>query len=100
AAPPSVSSFPTRRSSDLDAVVDGLAGQHLRQADGGQEAGHVAGVEPAAGGHRRLAAQGGPIAEQLLVGANGGFRTGEGRHVMSQDRKSTRLNSSHVAISY
>src|SRR5256885_2489119 len=37
---------------------------------------------------------------RLLPGANGQSSRGGGRRRLSQDRKSTRLNSSHLVISY
>src|SRR5437870_11493853 len=68
-------SFPTRRSSDLD--VD--RGERLRQAEA------VPGAEPPCGRGPRT------CRDHQGVGVLG---CGE------RDRKSTRLNSSHVAISY
>src|SRR5690625_4209856 len=75
-------SFPTRRSSDLVGAAAGarlaagaLRGNHRRCADRRLFSGRVAVVAAA-----RLARCG------ITVGA--------------EDRKSTRLNSSHVAISY
>src|SRR5690625_6699481 len=64
-------SFPTRRSSDL----------LLQQPAGGPTDGLGEPVER--GGHHRR-----------------GRLTGDIANVRDQDRKSTRLNSSHVAISY
>src|SRR5690606_39912506 len=77
-------SSPTRRSSDLRAAAAGPAGAGLRQAD----ARGVSRAAPMDGGvdGRRLAA----IRRALLRHYD--------RH--RRDRKSTRLNSSHVKISY
>src|SRR5690606_41861029 len=72
-------SFPTRRSSDL-LVRSRPGGGRARAADGGQGSGHR-GVRP---GRAHAADRGGDR------GADQG----------NQDRKSTRLNSSHVKISY
>src|SRR5690625_7037316 len=71
ADPPDLPSFPTRRSSDLGR----FAGQHpvpVLLGDGG------------------LVGPGGDLGEQPQVLVPHG----------AEDRKSTRLNSSHVAISY
>src|SRR5690606_41045341 len=82
-------SFPTRRSSDLG----GAAGGRGRRLAAGS---------PARGGHRRprtavpASGRGGPpdmivyVARRLVYGAL----------ILLGDRKSTRLNSSHVKISY
>src|SRR5437870_6065754 len=70
-----VHSFPTRRSSDLDGVMQVLpiAAQRGAETCALQVTGDVAFAD-------RVAGAGDPISER--------------------DRKSTRLNSSHVAISY
>src|SRR5439155_24326709 len=90
--PPRSTLFPTRRSSDLPGALQPAADQCRDgcrgQADGGEgghdEAGLSGDQAARAGGQRR-----------------GGVRDGdflpEGERT---DRKSTRLNSSHVAISY
>src|SRR5699024_12642984 len=71
--PPAPPSFPTRRSSDLR--------HHRRDRPPGQ---------PPRAQRGRAAAE--PVPHRLLPhGA---------RHPRAQDRKSTRLNSSHVSISY
>src|SRR5207253_9964462 len=81
-------SFPTRRSSDLQLRVRAAAVQpreRLRQVARSRAQEPL--PQPAAAERRRPGedlAQDGPQAE----------------HVAGRDRKSTRLNSSHVAISY
>src|SRR5207302_9212087 len=71
-------SFPTRRSSDL-------AEADLRQDE-----------IPSGRGSRRVG-----LAGHGLYGAGRQTREGERRHPRhTEDRKSTRLNSSHVKISY
>src|SRR5437773_8833302 len=71
AAHPALHSFPTRRSSDLAAAV--LRREHREYS------------------HRR----GGPAERHVEVAA------GPDRHCHpGKDRKSTRLNSSHITISY
>src|SRR5690606_41129543 len=84
-------SFPTRRSSDLGVVVAGDEQQRAvvvacgGQRGGGQGGGGGRGAPPGAG----LAA-----ARQRDGEVQRGWRHRKG------DRKSTRLNSSHVKISY
>src|SRR5699024_11796210 len=86
-------SFPTRRSSDLH-VLD-AAGDLVVAVRGA--AGDVAGVQPAllvddgGGGLGHLV-----VALHDVVAAGAELAVG----VVGQDRKSTRLNSSHVSISY
>src|SRR5438874_10474441 len=83
--PPYLHSFPTRRSSDLAsaALVPGArAPDRLRATAGGRE--RATGREP--GGKQRC--------------HPAGARQGGGPSQDRQDRKSTRLNSSHVEISY
>src|SRR5699024_12663156 len=70
---PPLHSFPTRRSSDLPLRRRGAAG--------------AAGT--GAGAHAPYAHPG-----------RAPLRRGRGGHDAAQDRKSTRLNSSHVSISY
>src|SRR5699024_11952944 len=87
-------SSPTRRSSDLAAhhlhpelsslVVVDLVAQRLERAD------HHAGVVPLPQPQCGAAATGADLFEEHLVQ----------RQVDDRDRKSTRLNSSHVSISY
>src|SRR5690606_39783638 len=87
--PPGLQSFPTRRSSDLVAarrVVDGdqvrlLLGEHVGEAARGL---FDVGVD------ERV--------RRPVVG--GGAAGGEAGVAVAEDRKSTRLNSSHVKISY
>src|SRR5699024_12596964 len=81
-------SFPTRRSSDLPEVV----------ALGDVVGEHHAGVLTDAGEHRQqhVALEG-----LGLVDDHEGVVEGAAAYVgQRQDRKSTRLNSSHVSISY
>src|SRR5690606_41619404 len=87
-------SFPARRSSDLLG----------RQVDQGEEVHH----HGAAGGGGNPLHRGEEV--QVLVGRESVVETEEVRHVaemspdisgpLLRDRKSTRLNSSHVKISY
>src|SRR5690625_6809290 len=70
---PALHSFPTRRSSDLLHSLDDA----LRV---------------------RAVIEQTPAARVLIYGA--GFIGAETAGILNQDRKSTRLNSSHVAISY
>src|SRR5205807_10351534 len=80
-------SFPTRRSSDLARWED--RSDHPAQQE--RVAGHSAGDGDRRDGRRRR-------------GAPGGLPHGEGPRerwrATAQDRKSTRLNSSHLVISY
>src|SRR5690606_40077440 len=85
-APRDLHSFPTRRSSDLTVAV----------GDGGEQVGGQR-VEPA--GPKV------PLVEQHRLGTRRGARPegavgGEATALAPVDRKSTRLNSSHVKISY
>src|SRR5207253_10494800 len=94
----SLHSFPTRRSSDLwRAFNDGLAidvGASALAIDPGNPAIVYASVYDSTGG------------KGIFKSTNGGVSwsaTNSGiinLHVGELDRKSTRLNSSHVAISY
>src|SRR5690606_42143512 len=85
-----LASFPTRRSSDLGDRLELLAGR-------GQQS-HLDAVLRE---ERGLSAQ-----EVQRRGDGGGVQElhrgppGEGKGVRRRDRKSTRLNSSHVKISY
>src|SRR5207253_9217104 len=87
---PTLHSFPTRRSSDLE---HGLAEPHddlhvvLDEQDG------LAAVAELTDGLEE-------VVEEGPVHARGGLVEEDERRVPHQDRKSTRLNSSHVAISY
>src|SRR5699024_12485467 len=84
----SLPSFPTRRSSDL-AALRGL----------GQEIGFVGRLFGGELDQHHVQAAGhvvGPLAEKLEVHQS----DERGMQRNGQDRKSTRLNSSHVSISY
>src|SRR5690625_7763706 len=74
-------SFPTRRSSDL-VVLLGALGHHHGERGRGDDVGIA-----------ELTRRGG-VGVRRVGGAGGGGHLGD------LDRKSTRLNSSHVAISY
>src|SRR5207253_11473535 len=89
-APLALPSFPTRRSSDL-----ALLGDPLELGRGGDSPAALAREDAQQRGQRQHPADG-----------HGGARAGDrgeradrGEQPV-QDRKSTRLNSSHVAISY
>src|SRR5690606_41311827 len=86
AAPRDLHSFPTRRSSDL----------HLLERAVGVVGGEQA-CEPEQARKQRRDPDdaGGDRAQQFDVGTHG-----EREQARHQDRKSTRLNSSHVKISY
>src|SRR5207302_5544156 len=94
-APRELLSFPTRRSSDLVRVPPAHRSRR-RDRDGGVDGG----VGAAPGGS--------PGAVHAVLGAGqadpgGGEQRRRGavvRHLGGADRKSTRLNSSHVKISY
>src|SRR5690606_41763987 len=79
-------SFPTRRSSDLAAYESRRLCGLPRIPVGGRRAGF------------------GRVACRLALGVTGvpaiGRRSAPTRQVLYRDRKSTRLNSSHVKISY
>src|SRR5207253_9455267 len=95
-APPHLHSFPTRRSSDL------LVAQ-------GRHIGALIGM-PHGNGYLMLAVNDVPAVEQVGPGATGPAVSNLQSRLLSLgywlpgvsgvDRKSTRLNSSHVAISY
>src|SRR5690606_39369761 len=98
--PPSLRSFPTRRSSDLvRAVLDGLPEQVLGAGDARRD--RLARLGRGLGAFGRLEVevvdQGRGVERQLLAV---GQLDDRGAHPRHQDRKSTRLNSSHVKISY
>src|SRR5690606_42043861 len=93
-------SFPTRRSSDLDSA----SGELLQEED--EEEGPEASSNPAV---RMVAAIYWPVATAIYLGWS--FLSGDwdvtwvvwpiaGVLYAGLDRKSTRLNSSHVKISY
>src|SRR5437667_7331913 len=86
-------SFPTRRSSDL---LSGLVLEKIRVNT--REALHLA--DAALLIARRLRRKKG-LAEGLRTKANALYACGQNRAAVEhQDRKSTRLNSSHITISY
>src|SRR5207249_9929305 len=81
-------SFPTRRSSDLD----------IGQLRGVRRGARVDEDVPDALGHEHPPiGREGQVPRDREPGSNG--RRGQSRHG-TRDRKSTRLNSSHVSISY
>src|SRR5690606_40998402 len=84
-------SFPTRRSSDLGVADEDLALRHARRAGDGVGPLRVDGL-----GGPGLLTRGGVDADQAAVqGTDDDLAVPGG-----EDRKSTRLNSSHVKISY
>src|SRR5262245_63641935 len=92
----SLPTFPTRRSSDLDGAREELARDERRQQR------HVRRALEAAGDRER---EGDAEEQRERRRASGGRRAeacgGEaGRALGDRDRKSTRLNSSHLGISY
>src|SRR5207253_9647859 len=92
--PPLLPSFPTRRSSDLpyDVVLDFDRDGWLSTGD------WIDGSDAEAGFYVLYpTTHAGPLAVTELVYSGG---TWLGQDLFYQDRKSTRLNSSHVAISY
>src|SRR5699024_12652515 len=80
--------FPTRRSSDLGAATGAHNGAGVRLGDAATARNHRPGHASARGSRQEGR---GPAA------VRGGTASDRGRH---RDRKSTRLNSSHVSISY
>src|SRR5699024_12707719 len=78
-------SFPTRRSSDLQVRVGRLPDQP-----------GAAGGGPVLRAPQRLP----PLAEHQGPAHPAGVGAGQVRDDPAEDRKSTRLNSSHVSISY
>src|SRR5699024_12649111 len=91
---PALHSFPTRRSSDLLVVDLGriVRPEHRRWIAVDHRVHRVVliGAERGAGGGRQPAERKRRILWEHLSGLHGG----------REDRKSTRLNSSHVSISY
>src|SRR5207249_12318784 len=96
--PPHLHSFPTLRSSDLPPLVGVAASQPDR-------------VPPQSGAalpaehdrdRRALPLRGrrAPPQTEVVLGLDSRTHATEARPRGSQDRKSTRLNSSHVSISY
>src|SRR5690606_41462457 len=95
----SLTSFPTRRSSDL-----GGGGRRAAGAAGDPQGGGSR-QRAAAGGPRMVRAGGVPVDPEGVDGpaAHDARRSRYGRGgalAPAGDRKSTRLNSSHVKISY
>src|SRR5439155_12843129 len=98
--PLSLHSFPTRRSSDLFAKDGfGFAGKMLRTTPGGSAKLSVKRINIAERLYRVTGAS--IYADSLLTGAKAPIEEPvlNGQVIGSEDRKSTRLNSSHVAIS-
>src|SRR5207253_9288393 len=90
--PAALHSFPTRRSSDLEPGL--LAEQLGHDPPGLQAAGQRVAVLAVVGEQVVARLQGGHQAD------DGGLLAEVEMAVAAEDRKSTRLNSSHVAISY
>src|SRR5207244_11701209 len=88
--PPAPASFPTRRSSDLVGLLLGEPAHLLRD--------HLARMRPGRAAMRIVARP------HDVVGHAERQRAGEARGIVlegdEEDRKSTRLNSSHQIISY
>src|SRR5439155_25641336 len=92
--------FPTRPSSDLDrlGIPPHRSARRLRSREGqGQDEHRHGPRDPNGSDSHPLVAPGcrGATAAQLTISA-----TAENRRAYRRDRKSTRLNSSHVATSY
>src|SRR5207253_10488211 len=91
-------SFPTRRSSDLGRLRQIFSGLRADYADPaalvGQRVIVVANLKP-----RQMKFG---LSEGMIVAAGGPEGSGRPHRIatFAEDRKSTRLNSSHVAISY
>src|SRR5690606_40105955 len=84
--PRALPSFPTRRSSDLFPLRAGASALLLEQA-------HPDQMLPAIAAHRVSVLFTAPTAYRAML-------DGLDSHDVTSDRKSTRLNSSHVKISY
>src|SRR5690625_6946088 len=82
--PQDLPSFPTRRSSDLGRIADDGRALKKARGDSAEEIG-IAGVDPG---------------EILAAKTDGLANLDDLGNAEATDRKSTRLNSSHVAISY
>src|SRR5690606_41707741 len=92
---PQTHPFPTRRSSDLLGDEDGIINAQTENQRGDDD---VEGVEIyAEQAHKAQRYQ--PPQEDGDVGDQGKLQAAE-KQKNDQDRKSTRLNSSHVKISY
>src|SRR5207253_8697408 len=94
-APPHLPSFPTRRSSDLRAFTDLAARPQVRIRTDHRGFVDARAINHASGPDQDSVADLG-IADHA-IGTNPAVASDTGA---AQDRKSTRLNSSHVAISY
>src|SRR5690606_40482493 len=91
--PPSSTLFPTRRSSDLGVGL--MVDAEPRKDEDGDQADDSEGQE----GRGQQSGQGDPAKYRDLPGPRN--RQPDRRlHLSGVDRKSTRLNSSHVKISY
>src|SRR5690606_40355612 len=98
--PPRLHPFPTRRSSDLDHLRLGTVGDGWRGGEGRAVLRGRRDPRPsrwALLAARRARARDGLRADPLGQGRGAG---GADLTVVDRDRKSTRLNSSHVKISY
>src|SRR5690606_41617581 len=98
--PPALHPFPTRRSSDLAAVVRrirnrSVAGIHHPARD---DNAHLPTASTAAGRLRVWRSEFALDRSAAPLHTAGGFPGKRNRQGLSQDRKSTRLNSSHVKI--
>src|SRR5207253_11009927 len=95
---PDLHSFPTRRSSDL--ILQGIAGHTRIRPHGHRAFENVVGAYQSAGAERFnsliVAVPGTAAVTDDAQSAGGGLEY----RLRGVDRKSTRLNSSHVAISY
>src|SRR5207248_10148170 len=89
--PPPLHSFPTRRSSDLAELANRHSGSGAQRDESPIRGGEVDAVVP-----RRNTA----VGEISEAGARRHLCVETPLHVSGQDRKSTRLNSSHRTISY
>src|SRR5207249_10573219 len=96
--PPGLPPFPTRRSSDLEPRHEIELGRGVAQrANGVADIADLLGQRDRVP-HRRPA--GLVVVRARRVGDRDRLRRIEDRDILEQDRKSTRLNSSHVSISY
>src|SRR5690606_39866637 len=96
AAPPDLASFPTRRSSDLAFYPEiGVQISTYTQVDSRLAYGHVA-----APGYYSTTVTRPDLFESYLTEQVKLIMRNHGVPVTIGDRKSTRLNSSHVKISY
>src|SRR5690242_21555842 len=90
--PPKTTTFPTRRSSDLDQTRTDEVNNFNRVAS--------ANLDPTSNGETQTKFQ--IPNSKLQIGQTffGGYLTVAGIESYMEDRKSTRLNSSHMSISY